>query len=140
MNHLYHLLWLTKPNWERSTIVVETTQHVLFQCPIVRNVFYRICRWWEIEGEDLESFSEWQSWFLSIRMHTGTKNLLDGVFATFWWYMWGFRNRTIFYSSSPRRSVIFDDIVALSFTWVSSRCKKFFTWESWLKNPHLISL
>ncbi|GKB00905.1 RNA-directed DNA polymerase, eukaryota [Tanacetum coccineum] len=119
---------------------VETTQHVLFQCPIVRNVFYRICRWWEIAGEDIDSFSEWQNWFLSIRMQSGSKNLLDGVFATFWWYMWGFRNRSIFDSSTPRRSVIFDDIVALSFNWVSSRCNKFFSWESWLKNPHLISL
>ncbi|GKC82071.1 RNA-directed DNA polymerase, eukaryota, partial [Tanacetum coccineum] len=64
---------------------VETTQHVLFQCPIVRSVFHRICNWWELEGQDLESFSEWQSWFLSIRMSAGTKNLLDGVFATFWW-------------------------------------------------------
>ncbi|GJU39965.1 hypothetical protein Tco_1192922 [Tanacetum coccineum] len=44
-----------------------------------------ICNWWELEGQDLESFSEWQSWFLSIRMSAGTKNLLDGVFATFWW-------------------------------------------------------
>ncbi|GKD49202.1 RNA-directed DNA polymerase, eukaryota, partial [Tanacetum coccineum] len=83
---------------------VETTQHVLFQCPIVRNVFYRICRWWEIAGEDIDSFSEWQNWFLSIRMQSGSKNLLDGVFATFWWYMWGFRNRSIFDSSTPRRS------------------------------------
>ncbi|GKB67861.1 RNA-directed DNA polymerase, eukaryota [Tanacetum coccineum] len=55
---------------------VETTQHVLFQCPIVRSVFHRICNWWELEGQDLESFSEWQSWFLSIRMLL-YKNLLD---------------------------------------------------------------
>ncbi|GKG55103.1 hypothetical protein Tco_0563090, partial [Tanacetum coccineum] len=34
--------------------------------------------------------------------------------------IWGFRNRSIFDSSTPRRSVIFDDIVALSFNWVSS--------------------
>ncbi|PWA76186.1 nucleic acid-binding, OB-fold protein [Artemisia annua] len=63
---------------------VETTHHVLFQCPIVRSVFYRICSWWELEGQDLESFSEWQNWFLSIRMPAGTKNLLDGGVATFW--------------------------------------------------------
>ncbi|GJU20743.1 hypothetical protein Tco_1154085, partial [Tanacetum coccineum] len=44
-----------------------------------------ICNWWELEGQDLESFSEWQSWFLSICMSAGTENLLDGVFATFWW-------------------------------------------------------
>ncbi|GJV74407.1 hypothetical protein Tco_1505991, partial [Tanacetum coccineum] len=60
--------------------------------------------WWEIAGEDIDSFSEWQNWFLSIRMQSGSKNLLDGVFATFWWYMWGFRNRSIFDSSTPRRS------------------------------------
>ncbi|GJZ76784.1 RNA-directed DNA polymerase, eukaryota [Tanacetum coccineum] len=90
---------------------VETTQHVLFQCaPLWRSVFIRICNRWELVGHGL-NFSEWQSWFLSIRMSAGTKNLLDGVFATFWWYMWGFRNRSIFDSSAPRRSVIFDEVV-----------------------------
>nr|GEY66251.1 RNA-directed DNA polymerase, eukaryota [Tanacetum cinerariifolium] len=106
---------------------VETTQHVFFQCPIVRSVFYRICRWWDLEGQDLESFADWQDWFLSIRMLAGSKNLLDGVFATFWWYMWGFRNRLVFDTSPQRRSVIFDEIVALSFNWCSSRCNKFYT-------------
>ncbi|GKC72735.1 phospholipase-like protein, partial [Tanacetum coccineum] len=44
-----------------------------------------LCDHTELEGQDLESFSEWQSWFLSICMSAGTKNLLDRVFATFWW-------------------------------------------------------
>nr|GEU66070.1 RNA-directed DNA polymerase, eukaryota, reverse transcriptase zinc-binding domain protein [Tanacetum cinerariifolium] len=68
------------------------------------------------------------------------KALLEGVFYVAWWSVWGFKNRTISNEMPPRRSVLFDDIVSLSFNWFSSRCNRAITWDSWLKNPHLISL
>nr|GEW95908.1 RNA-directed DNA polymerase, eukaryota [Tanacetum cinerariifolium] len=119
---------------------VEESQHVFFQCFIAQCVIYRICRWWDLDGQNLTSFSDWQAWFLSIRLPSKTKMLLEGVFYVAWWYIWGFRNRSVFDESPPRRSVIFDDIVSFSFNWCSSRCYRFLSWDNWLKNPHLISL
>nr|GEU89439.1 RNA-directed DNA polymerase, eukaryota [Tanacetum cinerariifolium] len=48
--------------------------------------------------------------------------LLEGVFCVAWWSIWGFRNRTVYNEMPQRRSVLFDDIVSLSFNWFSSRC------------------
>nr|GFB61740.1 RNA-directed DNA polymerase, eukaryota [Tanacetum cinerariifolium] len=84
---------------------VEEPQHVFFQCSIAQYVIYRICRWWDLDGQNLMSFSDWQAWFLSIRLPSKTKMLLEGVFYVAWWYIWGFRNRSVFDESPPRRSV-----------------------------------
>nr|GEY07081.1 RNA-directed DNA polymerase, eukaryota [Tanacetum cinerariifolium] len=53
---------------------------------------------------------------------------------------WVKHNRLLFDTSPPRRSVLFEDIVSSSFLWSVNRCNSTFSWESWLKNPYLISL
>ncbi|GJW74014.1 RNA-directed DNA polymerase, eukaryota [Tanacetum coccineum] len=118
----------------------EDTQHILFQCDLAQIVLQRICRWWDLTPHTWTSFVEWQSWFSSVRLTSKVKNLLEGVFYVAWWAIWSFRNRIIFQETHPRRSVIFDDIVLHAFNWCSSRCNRSFSWENWLKNPHLITL
>ncbi|GJS20249.1 RNA-directed DNA polymerase, eukaryota [Tanacetum coccineum] len=118
----------------------EDVSHVFFRCPLAQAVLRRICRWWEVVWQQWSSFSEWLDWFSDIRLTSKVKSLLEGVFMVAWWAIWGFRNRSIFETSPPNRSVIFDDIVSHSFLWCYNRCNRSFTWDSWLKNPHLISL
>nr|GEY71683.1 RNA-directed DNA polymerase, eukaryota [Tanacetum cinerariifolium] len=118
----------------------EDIQHVLFRCDLAQIVLRKICRWWELDWQDLSSFSDWHSWFSSIRLPINVKSVLEGVFCVAWWVIWVLRNRTIFVETPPRRSVIFDDIVSYSSNWCSSRCSRVFSWETWLKNPYLISL
>nr|GFB45659.1 RNA-directed DNA polymerase, eukaryota [Tanacetum cinerariifolium] len=93
----------------------EDGNHVFFGCGLAANIFRRLCRWWDLEWQDLSSFSEWYSGFSSVRLSSKVKDLLEGVCYIAWWTVWGFRNRTIFNDSTPRRSVLFDDIVSLSF-------------------------
>ncbi|GJW95508.1 RNA-directed DNA polymerase, eukaryota [Tanacetum coccineum] len=119
---------------------VEDIQHVLFRCDIAKRIFRRICRWWDLVWQDLLSFSDWNTWFSSIRLPAKVKSLLEGVFCVAWWSIWVFRNRSIFGEVPPRRSVIFDEIVSFSFNWCSSRCNRVFSWDYWLKNLYLISL
>ncbi|GJV12945.1 RNA-directed DNA polymerase, eukaryota [Tanacetum coccineum] len=118
----------------------EDVHHVFFRCSLSRAVLQRVCRWWDLDWQDWSSFSEWYSWFSSIRLSSKVKSLLEGVFYVAWWSIWGLRNRTIFDATPPTRSVIFDDIVSHSFHWCYNRCKRLFSWDAWLKNPHLISL
>lgn len=118
----------------------EDIHHLLFGCDMAKNIFRRLCRWWELDWQALGSFLEWYTWFSSIRLSSKVKALLEGVFYIAWWSIWSFRNRYIFDASPPRRSMLFDDIVSLSFNWCSSRCSRAFSWDSWLKAPHLISL
>nr|GEW38772.1 RNA-directed DNA polymerase, eukaryota [Tanacetum cinerariifolium] len=61
------------------------------------------------------------SWFSSIRLPVKLKAILEGVFFTSWWHLWLFRNRLLFDTSPPRRSVPFEDIVSSSFLWSVNR-------------------
>ncbi|GJS17853.1 RNA-directed DNA polymerase, eukaryota [Tanacetum coccineum] len=118
----------------------EDVSHTLFQCPLAQAVLRQICRWWEVPWQQWASFSEWTVWFSDIRLKSKIKSLFEGVFMVAWWAIWGFRNRSIFEISPPNRSLIFDDIVSHSFLWCHNRSNRSFSWNSWLKNPHLISL
>ncbi|GJU53800.1 hypothetical protein Tco_1227514 [Tanacetum coccineum] len=75
-------------------------------------VFRKICRWWDLDWQDR------MSWFSSIRLSSRIKLMLEGVFYVAWWHLWVYRNQLIFAETSPRRSVIFDDIVCMG-------CRKF---------------
>ncbi|GJX03799.1 RNA-directed DNA polymerase, eukaryota [Tanacetum coccineum] len=118
----------------------EDVSHILFCCDLASLVSRRICRWWNLDWQQVISYSEWFSWLKSIRMEAKLKSILEGVFYISWWHVWNFRNQMIFMDIKPRRSVIFDDIMARSFTWCSSRCNRKFSWENWIQHPYLISL
>ncbi|GJU41644.1 RNA-directed DNA polymerase, eukaryota [Tanacetum coccineum] len=62
----------------------EDIQHVLFRCDLAEIILRRICRWWDLDWQVLVSFSDWQSWFSSIRLPTKVKNMLEGVFCVAW--------------------------------------------------------
>nr|GEX03083.1 RNA-directed DNA polymerase, eukaryota [Tanacetum cinerariifolium] len=82
----------------------EDVSHSLFSCPLAVDISRLVCRWWDVVWMPYSSYSEWLSWFKSIRM--GSK--IKGLFS--WWCIWSFRNQMIFSPSKPRKAVIFDDI------------------------------
>ncbi|GKD41149.1 RNA-directed DNA polymerase, eukaryota, partial [Tanacetum coccineum] len=118
----------------------EDASHIFFSCEVAMDVSRLICRWWNISWTHVGSYSEWLSWLKSLRLGSKIKGLLEGVFYVFWWSLWNFRNHLLFTDKSPRRDVLFDDIVSRSFNWCSARCKNLFSWDSWLQHPYLIPL
>ena len=118
----------------------EDASHIFFKCDLAQDILRYICRWWELDWQQWSSFSDWNQWFSNLRMALNRKRLLEGVFSVAWWYIWLFRNQLLFGDNPPTRSTIIDDIVSSSFLWSKNRCKWVFTWETWLKNPNLISL
>ncbi|GJY00799.1 RNA-directed DNA polymerase, eukaryota [Tanacetum coccineum] len=95
----------------------EDSDHLFFSCDLGKCTLQNICRWWNLQWEEVSSFVDWYSWFSSIRLPIKLKTILEGVFYTPWWHIWSFQNRLIFDSSPPKRYVLFDDIVSSSFTW-----------------------
>ncbi|GJV01121.1 hypothetical protein Tco_1334690 [Tanacetum coccineum] len=79
----------------------EDIHHLLFSCSLAQEVLKRVCRWWELEYQLWSSFSEWETWFFSIRLPVHIKSILEGVFYVSWWFIWGFRNRFIFEDIKP---------------------------------------
>ncbi|GJW56219.1 RNA-directed DNA polymerase, eukaryota [Tanacetum coccineum] len=55
------------------------------------------------------------------RLGSNLKAMLEGVFYVSWWCIWNYRNQLLFAAHKPRKDVIFDDIVARSFTWCNAR-------------------
>ncbi|GKB71407.1 RNA-directed DNA polymerase, eukaryota [Tanacetum coccineum] len=104
---------------------MEDVQHVFFRCDVARVVLRKICRWWDLDWQEICSFSDWDAWFLSFRLSSRLKSILEGVFYVAWWRIWRLRNQLVFDASPPNRSTIFDDIVSWSFLWCSSRCGDF---------------
>ncbi|GJR56314.1 RNA-directed DNA polymerase, eukaryota [Tanacetum coccineum] len=97
---------------------MEDVQHVFFRRDVARVVLRKICRWWDLNWQEICSFSDWDAWFLSFRLSSRLKSILEGVFYVAWWRIWRLRNQLVFDASPPNRSTIFDDIVSWSFLWL----------------------
>ncbi|GJW93740.1 RNA-directed DNA polymerase, eukaryota [Tanacetum coccineum] len=61
----------------------EDTSHLLFACPLAKDVMSLVCRWWNLSCCSPISYDEWLSWFKSIRLGSKLKDLLEGVFLCF---------------------------------------------------------
>ncbi|GJR88088.1 RNA-directed DNA polymerase, eukaryota [Tanacetum coccineum] len=118
----------------------ESCSHLFFSCSMARNITTKLARWWEFDCPDLFSYDDWLEWFHTLRLLKGFKDILEGVFYVMWWVIWKYRNQTLFGSSKPHMDMLFDEIVFLSFTWCSNRCKNNFDWISWMKCPRSLSL
>ncbi|GKB01130.1 hypothetical protein Tco_0829174 [Tanacetum coccineum] len=97
-------------------------------------------RWWNVSYAGFSSYTNWFEWMMDIRLPSKLKELLEGVFYTTWWFLWGFRNKILFDSTYPSKAILFDNILSSSFMWCNSRCKASFKWNDWLKNSYLIAL
>ncbi|GJY08537.1 RNA-directed DNA polymerase, eukaryota [Tanacetum coccineum] len=106
---------------------VESSSHIFFTCPIFREIFRKVLLWWEIDVVMVSSYDEWLEWLLSIRLHSKHKELFEGVCYVLWWYIWNFRNKSIFCSACPSKALIFEEVVTRSFIWCNHRCKKSFS-------------
>nr|GEU65261.1 RNA-directed DNA polymerase, eukaryota [Tanacetum cinerariifolium] len=95
--------------------VPESSSHLFFGCSVAKEVLKPICRLWDLDFHDFDTYDGWLSWFKSIHLGSKSKGVLEGVFYVFWWSIWLYRNQLLFTSSKPRKSFIFDDIVLRSF-------------------------
>nr|GEY52614.1 RNA-directed DNA polymerase, eukaryota, reverse transcriptase zinc-binding domain protein [Tanacetum cinerariifolium] len=118
----------------------ESSNHLFFNCTVARHIFSKIVRWWDIVYKEVNSYAEWLSWLLSLRLASKLKMMLECVFYVMWWYIWTFRNKFLFDKNLLVKALIFDEIVSISFNWCRFRCKASFSWDAWLKNPCLIVL
>ncbi|GKE00918.1 RNA-directed DNA polymerase, eukaryota, partial [Tanacetum coccineum] len=94
----------------------ESCSHLLFSCIMARLLISKVARWWELDIPNLLSYEDWLSWFNSLRLPKGVKDILEGIFYVMWWVIWNFRNQSLFGSSQPRKDLLFDEILLLSFT------------------------
>ncbi|GKB19423.1 RNA-directed DNA polymerase, eukaryota [Tanacetum coccineum] len=119
---------------------VESGSHIFFSCPMARHLWRKLMRWWELEDIDLASYDDWLLWLNSSRLSKRLKEILEGVCYVKWWLIWRFRNQLLFGATNPRRELLFDDLVQISFNWCSNRCNSKLNWVTWMKNPCTLCL
>nr|GEZ10758.1 RNA-directed DNA polymerase, eukaryota, reverse transcriptase zinc-binding domain protein [Tanacetum cinerariifolium] len=123
-----------------SNCRVETSSHLFFRCSTTRRIMRKISSWWDISYVEIDSYEDWMGWLVSLRMPAKIKLMFEGVFYELWWIIWRHRNKIIFETKMPLKSIIFDDVVSSSFHWCRTRSNVMFSRDVWLKNPHLIVL
>ncbi|GJV49210.1 RNA-directed DNA polymerase, eukaryota [Tanacetum coccineum] len=89
----------------------KSSRHIFFSCHIAREILRKILRWWDVSYMELSSYEEWLDWIFNIRISVKHKQILEGVCYAMWWLIWNFRNKCIFYSESPSKAIIFEDVV-----------------------------
>ncbi|GJY82044.1 RNA-directed DNA polymerase, eukaryota, reverse transcriptase zinc-binding domain protein [Tanacetum coccineum] len=92
--------------------VTESSRHLFFECHFAKDIFRKICHWWNVDFLDVNSFDEWTSWIDNLRMPSKHNRLLQGACFGSWWYIWSFRNKCVFGADSPSKATIFDDLLA----------------------------
>ncbi|GJY23242.1 RNA-directed DNA polymerase, eukaryota, reverse transcriptase zinc-binding domain protein [Tanacetum coccineum] len=119
---------------------IESTDHLFFRCGLVRDIANKVLSWWNLDHANLNSYAEWKSWLVSIRMDSKLKKMFEGVWYSIWWYVWIYRNKLLFDERKPSKSMLIDNVIASSFYWCKYRSIASFGWNEWLKNPYIIVL
>lgn len=115
---------------------VETIEHLFSGCSKLCDIWTRIAIWWGIQIPDHMSVHSLIMRSDSFSMRGGQRKAFDAVVITCFWCIWNFTNSTIYGSTTPKKSFLFDDVVYWAFLWISSRCcKAKLCWSSWLHNP-----
>nr|GEW85649.1 RNA-directed DNA polymerase, eukaryota, reverse transcriptase zinc-binding domain protein [Tanacetum cinerariifolium] len=72
----------------------------------------------------------------ALHLSASKKSIVDSICGVVLWSLWSFRNESIFGSSMPKRSIIADKTIDLSFRWYTSRNKlSSISWNNWIQNP-----
>ncbi|GJW03748.1 hypothetical protein Tco_1562604, partial [Tanacetum coccineum] len=58
---------------------IESTDHLFFRCGLVRDIANKVLSWWNLDHANLNSYAEWNSWLVSIRMDSKLKKMFEGV-------------------------------------------------------------
>nr|GEV25337.1 RNA-directed DNA polymerase, eukaryota [Tanacetum cinerariifolium] len=66
---------------------VESSSHLFFSCSLARQVAHKISLWWDVTYVDVNSYVEWVTWMMSLRLMTKLKLMLECVFYVVWWYL-----------------------------------------------------
>nr|GEV19206.1 hypothetical protein [Tanacetum cinerariifolium] len=55
-------------------LTVKSVSHIFFACQFAREVFYKVCNWWDVTFTELSCYEDWSVWLLNIRLHSKHKS------------------------------------------------------------------
>ncbi|GJX22737.1 RNA-directed DNA polymerase, eukaryota, reverse transcriptase zinc-binding domain protein [Tanacetum coccineum] len=115
--------------------MVESNQHVFFNCDITKDIWRIVHRWCEDSFPIFDSIDHCLDWWNSWLVSSDKKHHLYVIIVTTLWFTWRYRNNVTFNSQSLRKSDIFDNIRLFSFSWLKYRGRMYCSWSNWLNYP-----
>nr|GEY87149.1 RNA-directed DNA polymerase, eukaryota, reverse transcriptase zinc-binding domain protein [Tanacetum cinerariifolium] len=94
---------------------IETLYHTLWTCSLATTVWNRVLNWLELSSPILSNIQGLYGWLDALHTTSNKKDILEVICGVVLWSLWIFRNETIFGTTSPKRSLLFDKIVDCSF-------------------------
>nr|GEW67565.1 RNA-directed DNA polymerase, eukaryota [Tanacetum cinerariifolium] len=91
---------------------VESSEHLFFRCNLTIQIAHKISLWWNVNFEDVNSYDEWSTCMVSLRLAAKSKLMFEGVFYVMWWIIWIYRNKLLFEDKVPLKAIIFDNVVS----------------------------
>ncbi|GKA00952.1 RNA-directed DNA polymerase, eukaryota [Tanacetum coccineum] len=67
---------------------MEDVQHVFFRCDVARVVLSKICRWWDLDWQEIWSYRDWDAWFLSFDFLPSQVYFRTVFFMVCLWQIW----------------------------------------------------
>nr|GEV23127.1 hypothetical protein [Tanacetum cinerariifolium] len=84
LNNLLTRLNLSRRGMEIQSILcpscnltVESTNHIFFSCPMMKDLYKSIARWWDVNLLNISSHEDWWAWFSSLRLYPKLKLILE---------------------------------------------------------------
>nr|GEY43535.1 RNA-directed DNA polymerase, eukaryota [Tanacetum cinerariifolium] len=63
---------------------VESSNHLFLTCNLARQLSRMITHWWDTPQVEGNSYDDWWSWLLSLRLSSKYKRILEGIFYVMW--------------------------------------------------------
>ncbi|XP_071714472.1 uncharacterized protein [Rutidosis leptorrhynchoides] len=119
---------------------VESTEHVLFECPIASQVWSRVQLWTNADMPHFCSWNQGLAWLNNWNFTARVKDHMFIIMAAYLWIMWRYRNNVIFGENKMKKADLFDSICNFSFNWIRYRSKCNISKNDWLCKPFYLPL
>lgn len=124
-------------NFMKPMVYVDA-YHIFFLCPSSHLIWKSIGKWCDLDFPTFSNVADMITWVDKAPISRTKILLLQAIGMTTCWVIQKFRNASLFDTKRPRRDVLIDSIVNLSFSWFIHRNRKIsFSWSAWLQKPLL---
>ncbi|XP_063935611.1 uncharacterized protein LOC135147087 [Daucus carota subsp. sativus] len=133
---LHSRLAEVSPCCDKCESIVESQNHILWECKIARWVWDFIANWWSLKSQFLRLTSFSLENILSLHRTSVTSKIWHLIVAASLWTIWLARNESIFQSSVPRKSVLLNLVFTRINKWgEASKLTPFTADPLWKSNP-----
>ncbi|XP_071741044.1 uncharacterized protein [Rutidosis leptorrhynchoides] len=117
---------------------VESSAHTFVECPMSKDVWSRVARWWNKDLNHVVSFDDRFLGLLGSADSIQISKIWQAIKWVTGYILWKNRNNTIFRKKKSTGPMILNEIQLKSFEWISNRSRRTpIVWSQWLINPSI---